>query len=194
VHVTEAQGFVSVNSSFGTVKGSQLYKGANVVTGNGGIELTNVQGEIYAKTSFGSIYAENVKGKFTAQDSNGSVTAKAIEGDASVTTSFSGVSLEGVGGKITVENQNGAVDVTASGSSCKDVSLRTSFSHIGVRLPANAGYRIKARTSFGRINSQMPITASGAMGGDSLEGTIGNGGCLLELTNSNGNIDISKAQ
>jgi hypothetical protein len=122
------------------------------------------------------------------------VTAKAIEGDASVTTSFSGVSLEGVGGKISVENQNGAVDVTASSATCRDVSIRTSFSHIGVRLPTNAGYRVKARTSFGRINSQLPITASGAMGGDSLEGTIGNGGCALDLTNSNGNIDISRAQ
>jgi len=147
---------------------------------------------VYAKTSFGSIYAENVKGKFTAQDSNGSVTAKNIEGDANVTTSFSGVSLEGVGGRITVENQNGAVDVTASGSLCKDVSIRTSFSHIGIRLPANAGYRIKAKTSFGRISSQLPITASGTMGGDSLEGTIGNGGCTLDLTNSNGNIDIAR--
>ena len=111
-----------------------------------------------------------------------------------MTTSFSGVSLEGVGGKISVENQNGAVDVTASSATCKVVSIRTSFSHIAVRLPANAGYRLKARTSFGRINSQLPITASGAMGGDSLEGTIGNGGCTLDLTNSNGNIDISKAQ
>ena len=68
------------------------------------------------------------------------------------------------------------------------------FTHISVRLPTNAGYRVKARTSFGRINSQLPITASGAMGGDSLEGTIGNGGCALDLTNSNGNIDISRAQ
>src|SRR5262249_22257457 len=183
-----------VNSSFGTVKASELHKGANVVTGNGSIELSNVQGEVYVKTSFGSIYVENVKGNLTAQDSNGSVTGKNIQGDAAVTTSFSGVSLEGVGGKIAVENQNGAVDVAAAGSGCKDVSLRTSFSHIGVRLPANAGYRIKAKTSFGRINSQLPITASGTMGGDSLEGTIGNGGCTLDLTNSNGNIDISKGQ
>jgi hypothetical protein len=192
VHVTDVQGFVSATSSFGTVKGSQLFKGANVVTGNGSIELSNVQGEVFAKTSFGSIYAENVKGKFTAQDSNGSVTAKNVEGDANVTTSFSGVSLEAVGGRITVENQNGAVDVTASGSGCQDVSIRTSFSHIGIRLPAARGYRIKAKTSFGRIHSELPITASGAMGGDSLEGTIGNGGCTLDLTNSNGNIDIAK--
>ena len=192
VTLNEAHGFVSVNTSFGSVKASHLYKGANVVDGNGAIELTSVQGDIYTKTSFGSIYVENVKGKFTGQDSNGSVTGKGIEGDATVNTSFSGVTLEGVSGKISVENQNGAVDVTASGSSCKDIIIKTSFSHIGLRLPGNAGYSLKARTSFGHITSQLPITTSGTFGPDSMEGTIGGGGCTLELSNSNGNIDISR--
>jgi hypothetical protein len=31
------------------------------------------------------------------------------------------------------------------------------------------------------------------MGGDSLNGTIGNGACSLGLTNSNGNIEITRA-
>jgi len=96
---------------------------------------------------------ENVKGKFTAQDSNGSVTAKGIQGDVSVDTSFSGVTLEGVSGTVRVANQNGGIDVTAnSGTGCKDIRLKTSFSHLGVRVPANAGYKMTAHTSFGHIN------------------------------------------
>jgi hypothetical protein len=39
----------------------------------------------------------------------------------------------------------------------------------------------------------LPVTASGTMGGDSLNGTIGNGACSLGLTNSNGNIEITRA-
>jgi len=140
------------------------------------------------------VHVENVKGKFTAQDSNGAVTAKSIQDDASVDTSFSGVTLENIGGKIRVNNQNGAIDVTAaSGSACKDIVLKTSFSHIAVRVPANAGYKVEAHTSFGHITSELPVTASGTMGGDSLNGTIGNGACSLGLTNSNGNIEITRA-
>jgi len=63
----------------------------------------------------------------------------------------------------------------------------------GARLLAPVLEEPLARESVD-AGSQLPITASGAMGGDSLEGTIGNGGCTLDLTNSNGNIDISKAQ
>jgi len=104
------------------------------------------------------------------------------------------VTLENIGGKILVNNQNGAIDViAASGSSCKDISLNTSFSHIAISVPANGGYKVTARTSFGHINSELPITATGTMSGDSLNGTIGNGTCALILQNSNGNIEITRA-
>jgi hypothetical protein len=39
----------------------------------------------------------------------------------------------------------------------------------------------------------LPVTASGSIGGDSLNGTIGSGGCRLQLTDSNGSIEIVKA-
>jgi len=73
---------------------------------------------------------------------------------------------------------------------CKNISAKTSFSPIQVRLPENAGYTVTARTSFGRINTELPVTTSGQVGGDSLNGKIGNGACTLSLTNSNGNIEI----
>ena len=195
VQISEVRGFVSATTSFGAVTGTHFYKGANIITGNGAIELIGVEGDVYTKTSFGSVHVENVKGKFTAQDSNGAVTAKSIQDDVSVDTSFSGVTLEGIGGKIRVNNQNGAIAVTAAaGSGCKDINLKTSFSPLAVRIPANGGYKVTAHTSFGHINSELPITASGMIGGDSLNGTIGNGACVLDLTNSNGNIEISRAQ
>jgi hypothetical protein len=40
---------------------------------------------------------------------------------------------------------------------------------------------------------ESPITATGSMGGDSFSGTIGAGGCQLQLSDSNGNIDIVKS-
>lgn len=194
VDISEARGFVSATTSFGTVNASHLHSGANIVTGNGAIELSDIQGDLYTKTSFGSVHVENVKGKFTAQDSNGAVSARGIEGDATVDTSFSGVTLENIGGRILVNNQNGAIDVTASSSSgCKDIVLKTSFSHIVVRVPGHAGYKVAAHTSFGHITTELPITATGTMGGDSLTGVIGNGACSLGLTNSNGNIEITRA-
>jgi hypothetical protein len=105
------------------------------------------------------------------------------------------VTLESVGGHIRVDNQNGGISVTAvrPASGCRDISLKTSFSSIHVRVPDGVGYNLAARTSFGRVSSELPVTATGNIGGDSLNGTIGAGGCQLQLTNSNGSIEIAKA-
>jgi hypothetical protein len=137
---------------------------------------------------------QHITGGLTIENSNGPVTANSVSGDTTAKTSFGPATLNDIGGSITVDNQNGSVALSAASqsSACKNISVKTSFSPIQVRLPEGAGYNLSARTSFGRINSELAVTTSGTIGGDSLTGKIGNGGCTLSLTNSNGNIDILK--
>src|SRR5262249_27262576 len=103
--------------------------------------------------------------------------------------------LDSIGGRISVDNQNGAIAVTAmrGASGCRDISLKTSFSSIRVRVPEGVGYNLSARTSFGRGSSELPVPATGTMGGDSLNGTIGSRGRKRVITDSNGSIEIAKA-
>jgi DUF4097 and DUF4098 domain-containing protein YvlB len=193
--VRDARGSVTLKSSFGAIEASNIPKGIRAITGNGAITLTDIGGDAFAKTSFGSVLAERIGGSLTVENSNGSVTAKNVKSDVSVKTSFAGVTMDMIGGRITVDNQNGAISVTAMrpASACRDISLKTSFSSIRVRVPEGLGYNVTARTSFGRISSELPITSTGSIGGDTLNGTIGSGGCQLQLTDSNGSIEIAKA-
>jgi len=69
--------------------------------------------------------------------------------------------------------------------------LRTNFSSIKVALPEGVAYTVNARTSFGRVTSQIPILTTGVTE-ETLAGTIGKGGCKLDLVNANGNITIEK--
>ncbi len=195
ITVRDARGSVTLKSSFGAIEASNIPKGIRAITGNGGITLTDIGGDTYAKTSFGSVSTERIGGNLTVENSNGSVTARNVKGDAGVKTSFAGVTLESIGGKITVDNQNGAISVTATrpASGCRDISLKTSFSSMRVRVPDGVGYNLTARTSFGRISSELPVSSTGNIGGDTLNGTIGSGGCQLQLTDSNGSIEIAKA-
>jgi hypothetical protein len=196
ITVRSAHGTVELKSSFGAIEASDISKGMLAITGNGAITLTDIGGDTFAKTSFGSVAADRVNGNLIVENTNGSVTARNVKGDAEVTTSFAGVTLESVGGKITVNNQNGGISVTAAraASGCRDIALKTSFSPIRVRIPEGLGYNVTARTSLGRISTDLPITATGSVGADSLSGTIGSGGCRLELTDANGSIEINKAQ
>jgi hypothetical protein len=194
INVREIKGKATLNTSFGGIDASGLPKGVRATTGNGKITLNDVDGDTYAKTSFGSVDIHRVNGNLTIENSNGPVTANGVRGDASAKTSFASVTLDDVAGSMTVDDQNGTVTVSAArnSSGCKNVSLKTSFAPMQVRLPADAGYELNARTSFGRISSELPVTSTGTLGGDSLNGKIGNGGCTLSLTNSNANIEILK--
>jgi hypothetical protein len=195
IFVRDARGSVTLKSSFGAIEASNIPRGIRATTGNGAITLTDIGGETFAKTSFGGVSIDRISGNLTVENSNGSVTARSVKGDASVKTSFAGVTLESIGGRITVDNQNGAISVMAMrpASGCRDISLKTSFSSIRVRVPEGLGYNLTAKTSFGRISSELPVTSTGSIGGDSLNGTIGSGGCQLQLTDSNGSIEIAKA-
>jgi len=196
IMLRSARSTVELKSSFGAIEASDISKGIRAITGNGSVTLTDIGGDTFAKTSFGSVSADRINGNLIVENTNGSVTARNVKGDAEVTTSFAGVTLESVGGKITVNNQNGGISVTAArpASGCRDIALKTSFSSIRVRIPEGLGYNVTARTSFGRIFTDLPITATGNVGPDSLNGTVGSGGCQLQLINANGSIEITKAQ
>ena len=192
VNVKEIKGRATLNTSFGSIEATGMSKGVRATTGNGAISLNDIGGDTYVKTSFGSADIHRVNGNLTIENSNGPVTASGVKGDASAKTSFASVSLDDIGGSIAVDNQNGTVTVSAAhgSSGCKTVTLKTSFAPMQVRLPSDAAYDVSARTSFGHISSELPVTSTGTIGGDSLNGRIGNGGCTLSLTNSNGNIEI----
>jgi hypothetical protein len=196
VTLLNVNGAVDVRGSFAPIRVTKTQKGAKVVAENASVTLADVGGAAYVKTSFGLVDASRIQGELTVENSNGAVKASAIQGGASVRTSFASVSLDGIGGRIDVDNQNGAVDVRGLGAApgkCFPVALRSTFAPIRIYLPEGEGFQVTARTSFGKVNSEIPMTMSGSMSPDNVTGKIGNGGCELTLANSNGNIDLLKA-
>lgn len=192
VEVSDIGGGLQVTNAFGSVKASSIRGDADVTTTNARVDLSEVQGAANVSNTFGSVSARAIRGDVTARSSNGSVTLKDIGGSASVTSTFGSVFVEGVTGAVSAVNANGAISVKGlRGSGCQPLSLKTTFSPIRVSLPAGASYDVNARTSFGEVRSDFPITARTFNEGN-LVGTLGRGNCRMELTNANGNITIEK--
>jgi hypothetical protein len=77
--------------------------------------------------------------------------------------------------------------------SCEPIVIRTSFSTLRVRLGGEANYHVSARTSFGSIRTDFPLSVSGSISNDNLNGVIGRGRCEMTLTDNNGTIEIVRA-
>lgn len=189
---TNAGDFATIETSFGGVDFRGGKKGARIVTGNSGVTLADIAGDTYVKASFGNVRTERIGGILTVDSNNGAVTASGIKG-ARISASFGGVELSDVTGTVQVESSNGSVVVRPRpvATSCLPIAVKTSFAPVKLYVAKDANYDLTARTSFGNISTDMPVTVSGSLGKDSLTGKIGKGGCEMRVVNSNGSIEIA---
>jgi hypothetical protein len=191
VEATGVAGTADLRTTFGPIKFSRIGKGATVHGQNSEITGDTVGGPATVDTSFGGIELHNVKGGARATAGNATIRLADIGGEVYAKTSFGGVTVEDVAEPITVDNESGSVTVRAkAGKKCQPISLTTSFGPIKVFVAQGMGYDVTARASFGRITSEPAVTVNGQVGGESLTGKIGAGGCMLKLMNQSGNIDI----
>jgi DUF4097 and DUF4098 domain-containing protein YvlB len=147
-----------------------------VTSSNGGIRIVDVVGPARLRTSNGGIHVTGLSGALEAHTSNGSITAE----------------LDRVDGPVELETSNGGIDVRLPQKIRDGVRAHTSNGGITVRLPEGLDARVSAHTSNSRVTSDFDVKMQGEIGRNSIEGTIGSGGPLLDLSTSNGGIRLSR--
>lgn len=194
VEATNVQGAAQLNTTFGEVKFADIGRQLSIHASNSTVTGQRVGGAVTIDNSFGQVTVSDIHGTISVHSANGSVSLANIQGDTNVKTSFGGVVLDGFSGSLTVTDTNGSVDATsASKGACQPITIHTSFAGLRVRLQPDASYHVTAHTTFGHIHTDFPLTVSGSMTNDRVDGTIGSGRCDMNLTDTNGGIDIVRA-
>jgi DUF4097 and DUF4098 domain-containing protein YvlB len=142
------------------------------------VELTDVSGEAMVRTSNGRIHVDNLKGPLQARTSNASITARLAETSAARPLRF--------------ETSNGSVDVSLPSRFSNEVRISSSNAPITLHLPPEMNARVLARTSHGSVSSDFDIRSEGDFSRSRLDGVIGTGGPLLDLSTSNAGIRLLK--
>lgn len=164
-----------------------------IATSNGSIHVEDIEGEGRLRTSNGSVRVLSFRGPLEARTSNGAVDIDGLEGAATVGTSNGRVQADRVRGAFSATTSNGRIELTMAELKENEIRAATSNASITVRLPASVGARIKASTSNSSVSTDFDVRREGASSRTRLDGVIGNGGPLVELTTSNGGIRIQKA-
>lgn len=178
IRVTEIDGPARLRSSNGAIRVMNVRGNVEIQTSNGGIDIQDLEGGANLKTSNGRIRADAVRGSLEATTSNGSINAHLAKSDS--------------GRPIKLESSNGSIDLTLDQMNRNDVYASTSNSGITLHMPPSMGARVKAHTSNSSISSDFEVQMQGAISKHNLEGTIGGGGPLLDLSTSNGSIRLVK--
>ena len=139
-------------------------------------------------SSNGSIHIDSIEGSARLHTSNGPIRGNGVTGSLDIETSNGRVELTDVNGPVTARTSNGAIDLTFD--AVREVRASTSNGGISLRLPSAPSAGLRARTSNGAIHSDFDVTTHGLISKHSLEGAIGAGGPLLDLSTSNGSIRL----
>jgi hypothetical protein len=167
---------------------------ARLKTSNGTIHVEGLKGNVDAETSNGRVELVNVSGDAIAHTSNGRIQTEGLLGSLDATTSNGGIRAEVARGSrdVRAETSNGPIDLTLPADFTADLHVHTSNGGITLRLPAAINAHVTAHTSNSSITCEFEVRTQGSIGKHQLDGVIGAGGPLLDLSTSNGGIRLLK--
>jgi DUF4097 and DUF4098 domain-containing protein YvlB len=185
-----------------------------IFTSNGAIRTLDGSGPARLRTSNGAIRVQALRGSLDAQTSNGSVELIDVDGDARVHTSNGHIRTEGLRGSleagtsnssinarleqvpagrpVRLETTNSSVELSVPANFANDIRVSTSNGGITLHMPYQVNAHVMARTNNSSISSDFEVRMQGEFSKNRLEGTIGNGGPLIDLSTSNGSIRLLK--
>jgi len=176
IHVSEGVGPSRLKTSNGAIHVEDLKGSLDAETSNGRVELANVSGDVVAHTSNGRIQTEGFLGSLDASTSNGSIRAEVARGTRDVRA----------------QTSNGPIELTLPADFTADLHAHTSNGGITLHLPSAINAHVSAHTSNSSINCEFDVRTQGSLSKHELNGEIGAGGPLLDLSTSNGSIRLLK--
>ncbi|MCH2191812.1 MAG: DUF4097 domain-containing protein [Gammaproteobacteria bacterium] len=146
--------------------------------------------DLRLETGGGSISVQDLIGEIDAKTSGGSIIISDVRGDVDVKTSGGSIRVEDVAGNIKGRTSGGSIKVKFSEQITQDSVLSTSGGSIAAYLPTEIKVDIDASTSGGRVRSDFNV--DGTVKKTKIKGEINDGGPLLKLRTSGGNVSIKE--
>lgn len=121
---------------------------------------------------------------------NGSVTLEDVRGLVNASTVNGGIKANNLGDTANLETVNGAISAAFSHLAAEQkLSFNTVNGQVVVRLPKDAGAKVRGSVVNGRVSCDFPLTLGEAKR-RSISGTIGDGRAFLEAETVNGRVSI----
>ena len=178
IRTQDGSGPARLHTSNAEIRVQALRGSLDAQTSNSSIELIDVGGDAKAHTSNGHIRIEGLRGSLEAGTSNASINARLEQVPA--------------GRPVRLETSNSSVELRVPANFANDIRVSTSNSGITLHMPYQVNAQVVARTTNSSISSDFEVKMQGEFSKNRLEGTIGNGGPLIDLSTSNGSIRLLK--
>ncbi len=187
--IGDISGPVDVASGSGDLVLGAIGGRVDATAGSGDITVGGAQGGLGVRTGSGDIQVKDVTGDFTASSGSGDINVSgSVSGAVRANAASGDVTIRGVKGALRVDSASG--DIVVQGTPTGEWELSSASGSITLELPQTASFDLDVRTSSGRIDSKHPVTMTGSADRHSLAGKVRNGGPLIRMHTSSGNVEI----
>lgn len=190
VNVDGVTGPARLQTGSGNVTAKNLGEDVRIATGSGDVHIDRSKGPVRVNTGSGTVEASGIGGAFYAETGSGDITLhQEASGTVVAHTGSGNVRLHDLNGGL--DAHSGSGDIEADGDARNDWTVHTGSGNIDLKLPSKAAFTLDARSSSGEVTVNHPITLQGAIKRNQVQGKVGQGGPLLHLQTSSGEIRVN---
>ena len=166
-------------------------------TSNGRLNASGLEGDQLFRSTNGRIEVQEVSGTLEAKTTNGRINVTGASGRVNLLTTNGTIRANNLKGSIRAKTTNGSIRASFQDSPEDEVNLGTTNGSIRLTLPAGTNADLLARTRNGSVTTEFPVMMR--VEGEikkrpkRVEGKLGSGGVLLDLSTTNGSIRILKS-
>jgi len=181
------------HSSSGNIRLSEINSsGLTASTSSGDLECNRLKSEfLLIHSNSGKVRLNNLEGNdIKISSTSGSLSGKEIHYESGIFQSASGgIQLEEISGNSKFKNSSGNI---FAGYSKFDynIEMRSSSGSLTLELPETSKFNLNTKTASGNIYTSFPLTVSGKISKNNLNGQVGESQNMIDLHTSSGNIAV----
>lgn len=189
IKISNCSGPLELKSGFGTIEVTGAKAAVTAESKSGNVDVRGEKGPFTVKSGFGKVSVEGKGGQVTAESSSGNIEIRGAGGLIKAHSGYGVVDVEGDKALLDLKSNSGNVQFKGSLDSGVS-SVHTGYGSIQVGLPAEAQFRLEAKSGFGKVSTDFPIVIQKSSDRE-LVGSVGKDpSATLKLTSSNGTIRV----
>jgi DUF4097 and DUF4098 domain-containing protein YvlB len=153
------------------------------------------EGNVNLRTGDGKIEIAGLKGGMDLHTGDGSENLDDVEGKLHATTGDGHIRASGRFDELELKTGDGSVEVRANAGSALNAGwrLETGDGSVSLEVPGDLAADVDLHTSDGHIDLDMPVTTSGKIRQNEIQGKLNGGGSSLVIRTGDGSIHLKKA-
>ena len=156
---------------------------------NGSVQINNIEGSLLLRSTNGQVEANKIIGETQLRTTNGRISTSDITGNVNAKTTNGSINLDKITGSAEAKTTNGSISAEILKLE-KDVICRTTNGSVNVKIHKDINADFTGKTTNGKIYTDFPILVQGEISKNRIEGKINDGGRLINLKTTNGNIKL----